>query len=346
MPVITFQDTEYETGADESVLDTLLRHDVDIPYSCKAGVCNTCIMVSEAADLPANATKGLKDTLVARGHFLACQCVPTDHLVIRYADESGLFGKAVVIEKDFLSQDVCRMRLCSATDLYYRAGQYINIRMPIGQIRSYSLASLPAQDDYLEMHIKRMENGQVSNWLLDDVQIGDDLDFRGPYGDCFYLTENRCSDMLMIGTGTGLAPLLGILRDALHSGHRGEVYLYHGVRDVADLYLDDSLRELASRHKNVRYHACVSVLSEHCSDGVSAGRASEIALANVQLQKDMLVYLCGSPEMVNSTRKQAYLRGVDLKHIYADPFVTKDLRVGSAHAEQKVSVNDDRRKND
>lgn len=303
-------------------------------------------MVCEAGELPDNASKGLKNTLLARGYFLACQCVPTGHLVIRYTDDAGLFGKAIVIEKNFLSQDVCRLRLRSATDLYYRAGQYINIRMPIGQIRSYSLASLPAEDDYLELHIKRMENGQVSNWLLDDVQIGDDLDFRGPYGDCFYLPENRRSDMLMIGTGTGLAPMLGVLRDALHSGHRGNVNLYHGVRDVADLYLDDALRELASRHENVRYHACVSVSTEHCGNGVSAGRASDIALSKTQFKSDILVYLGGSPEMVNTTRKQAYLRGVELRNIYADPFVTRDLREANERSAQAVSVAEDRRKVD
>lgn len=336
MPVITYQDTQYETRADESVLDVLLRHDIDIPYSCKAGVCNTCVMVSEGERLPRNATQGLKDTLVEQGYFLACQCVPSGRIVVRKADDFGLFGKAIILEKDIMSQDVCRLRLRSATDLYYRAGQYINLRMPKNQIRSYSLASLPSQDDYLELHIKRMKNGLVSNWLFDEVQANDDLDIQGPFGECYYLPGNPDSNILMIGTGTGLAPLIGILRDAINSGHQGQIKLYHGEREPSALYLDDYLTEIASTHQNFQYFPCVSNLTEHRNNDVYQGRASDYAFANNKVLKDSLVYLCGSPQMVNSARKQAYLNGAEMKHIYADPFVTKDLRLGEVRPQDQA----------
>ncbi len=334
MPVITYQDRQYESSTDESVLDALLRHNIDIPYSCKTGVCSTCVMLGDKDDIPKHATKGLKETLVDQGYFLACQCVPPAHMVVRKAGDFGFFDKARVLRKDSLSRSVCRLSLRPPPDLRYRAGQYIHVRIGNGQIRSYSLASLPEQDDCLELHIKRMENGIVSNWLVDELQAGDDLDIRGPFGDCFYLPENPHHKIVMIATGTGLAPLLGIVRDAIHKRHQGQIELYHGVRDSADLYLDGDLKNIVSGHSSFRYFPCVSGLNGQNNKNVYPGRASEYAFANNRTMKDCLVYLCGSPQMVAHARKQAYLDGADMKHIYADPFVTRDLRLGNARSER------------
>ncbi|MDP1166043.1 hypothetical protein Q6281_31615, partial [Klebsiella pneumoniae] len=64
--------------------------------------------------------------------------------------------------------------------------------------------------------------------------------------------------LILIGTGSGIAPLHGILRDALRQGHTGPIHIYHGTRQPEDLYLDQSLHDLASRHDNVHYYPCVS----------------------------------------------------------------------------------------
>ena len=340
MTIITYQDVLYESKANESVLDTLLRHNIDIPYACKAGVCSACVMVADGEKLSCNATLGLKETLVEQGYFLSCQCIPSAPITVRKADDFGLFSQAVVIQRDSLSEDVCRLRLHTATDLYYRAGQYINIRGPENQIRSYSLASVPTQDNYLELHIKRMPNGVVSNWLFDEIKLGSTLEIQGAFGDCYYLPNNPDNDILMIATGTGLAPLLGILRDALASGHKGQIKLYHGDREPSDLYLHDDLHAFANAYANVQYIPCVSAsTAENSDDDIFKGRAADCAFADNKDLKGQSVYLCGSPEMVKSSKKMAYLAGADMKHIYADPFITKDLREDKT----QTSPSEDRR---
>ncbi|PCH62905.1 MAG: oxygenase [Gammaproteobacteria bacterium] len=326
MPVITYQDEQYVSKADESVLDTLLRHQINIPYSCNAGVCHCCIMVSDSIKHPCPANLGLRDTLIAQGYFLACQCKPTDAITVKHADEYDIFADALVIEKNMLSDTVCQLKLHSAIDLYYRAGQYINIRMPNGQIRSYSLASLPSYDDYIELHIKRMSNGEVSHWLCDDVKQGDTVEIQGAFGDCFYLTHHVDRDIVMIATGTGLAPLMGIIRDALAHGHQGNIQLYHGDRDRQDLYLDDELQAMAEQYENLEYFPCVSAIEPASDNRFYHGRASDLAFSQNKDLKNCCVYLCGSPAMVKSARQQAYLNGADMKNIYADPFITKELR--------------------
>ena len=343
MPIITYQGLQYEAIADESVLDTLLRHNIDIPYSCHAGVCNTCVMVCDETKPPDNATRGLKNTLVAQGYFLACQYVPSESITVRKADDFGLFCQAIVLEKSLLSDHVCRLRLQPAANLYYRAGQYINLHMPNGEIRSYSLASLPKQDDYLELHIKCMPNGVVSNWLFNEVQQGDTLEIQGAFGDCYYLPGSPDSNILMIGTGTGLAPLIGIVRDALASGHNGLIKLYHGDRNSDDLYLDDELRKLAAKYPNIQYIPCVSSVSEHDKQDIFQGRATDCAFADNKDLKNSLVFLCGSPEMVKSARKLAYLNGADMKNIYADPFVSKELRHDKGKVDNELPPSKERR---
>jgi len=328
LPTITFQNKSYKTKKHESVLDALLRHEVDIPYACKAGVCHVCVMVCDDGELDLSAVEGLRDIQIENGYFLSCQCIPEHGLSVKNADESGLFSRAKVIAKEAFTEDVCRFRLKTATQLYYRAGQFINIKKSNGQIRSYSLASLPTQDDFLELHIKRMRNGQLSNWLFDDVQVEDVLEIQGPYGDCFYQPGHLDSDILMIATGTGLAPLIGILREAVEAGHRGKISLYHGDRDFSGLYLHEELKSLAIEHHNIEYFPCVSGEVVGAEESVFNGRASELAFINHDSLIGHLVYLCGSPEMVDYSRTKSLDKGAEANKVYADPFVTKDLRLG------------------
>lgn len=328
LSVVTYKDSRYEVGPDESVLDVLLRHDIDIPYACKAGVCHVCVMRCQQGDLPINSIGGLTDSEVAHGYFLSCQCVPEGNLDVNDVDEYGIFTQAKVIEKDYPSGEVCRIKLRTATDLYYRAGQFINLRIPVGEIRSYSLASLPTQDDFLELHIKRMRNGVVSNWLYEEVQVGDILEIQGPFGDCYYMPGNIGKDMLMISTGTGIAPLSGILREAIESGHRGQINLYHGERDPSGLYLNTELSELVASHSNIQYFPCANSSGGLDMTGIHRSRASELAFANSPKLDGCSIYLCGSPSMVDESSIQAQLNGAEINKIYADSFVTKDLRLG------------------
>jgi len=340
VPVITYRGEKYVANTDESVLDALLRHKINIPYSCHAGICHACIMVSDSIKTPSPANHGLRDTMIEQGYILACQCLPNGDITVKNADEYEIFADAIVIEKNMLSENVCQLKLHTAIDLYYRAGQYINLRAPDGQVRSYSLASLPSYDDHIELHIKRMLNGEVSHWLYDEVQEGDTLEIQGAYGECFYLTQHTDRDIVMIATGTGLAPLIGILRDALAHGHQGKIKLYHGDRNSQDLYLDGELRSMTEQYQNLEYFPCVSDAESQNGDSFFHGRASDLAFTQNTDLKGCCVFLCGSPEMVKSAQKQAFLNGADIKHIYADPFITKELRQSDSNVSLKRRSSD------
>jgi NAD(P)H-flavin reductase/truncated hemoglobin YjbI len=177
---------------------------------------------------------------------------------------------------------------------------------------------VPQEDYFLEVHVKRVPDGIMSNWIFDELSENDELEFHGPKGNSYYVPGERDQPLLLIGTGTGLSPLLGIVRDALASGHSGPVYIYHGSRYPQGLYLQNTLNELAMRHKNLHPNYCVS--SDDVPAGFRSGRASDVALAEHAELKGWRVYLCGHPVMVRDTHQAVLDAGAGPLEIHSDPF--------------------------
>jgi NAD(P)H-flavin reductase len=280
-------------------------------------------MRSTGGMVPESAQGELKSTLREQDYFLSCQWHPQDDVIVSTAEESELFTPLTVLDKQAVSPNICRLLLNNPISENYRAGQFINLRRKDGLSRSYSLASLPG-DDFLELHIKRMKNGAMSNWIYDELKPGDSIDIQGPYGECFYIQENTTQPLMLIGTGTGASPLWGIVRDALQAGHTGKVYFFHGARKVEGLYLDTELKTLSNDHENFTYVPCIS--GDDCPSGYHAGRSNTIALKKFSDLRGWRVYICGLANMVNNTKKQAYLSGAEMNQIYVDPFEMTELR--------------------
>lgn len=316
---------EYAVSAGESVLDTLLRHGVELPHACRRGVCQACLLRS--LDPPtglADAQRGLRDTLCQQGFFMACQCPAEPGLNLALPQSAELFQPALLVHSEALSASVQCIRLRPSQALPHQAGQFLNLRRSDGLVRSYSIASVPAIESDIELHVQRRQGGAMSQWLADGLQVGQSIAIAGPNGDCFYLPGRAEQPLLMIATGTGAAPLLGIARSALLSGHTGAIHFYHGSSSLAGLYCRARLLDLAARHQNFRPHFCVS--GETAEAPCESGRALDIALRLHPELSGFRVFLCGAPEMVNSAKKMAYLHGAAMPDIYADPFENKDLR--------------------
>jgi len=318
MPTLTVAGTPYDCAEQETVLDALSRHGVAVPNSCRKGACQSCLMRAMDGPVPTKAQAGLKETFVHEGYFLACQCQPDGDLTLASPDAASPFQQATVVFTEPLADTVQRVVLRPETPLRYRAGQFVNLRRPDGPIRSYSLASLPGSVPELEIHVKRLPGGAVSNWICDTLRSGDTVEIGLPTGTCFYLPAREPQNILLIGTGTGIAPLFGIARDALLAGHQGDIHLYHGSRTREGLYLHHPLRDMHAAHGNFHYHPCVS--GRDVPDDCIAGRANDIALEDFGDLSGWRLFLCGLPDMVHATRKQAYLQGARLADIHADAF--------------------------
>lgn len=167
-----------------------------------------------------------------------------------------------------------------AERLRYRPGQFLTLRVPYqgGWLpRCYSLSSTPLLDEPLRVTIKRVRDGRASNWLCDAVQAGDTLQVLAPAG--VFVPRQLDTDLLLFGGGSGITPVLSILRSALLAG-TGRILLIYANRDEASVIFRDSLKALASAHPqrlqvihwldSVQGIASVSQLAELARPFVSA----------------------------------------------------------------------------
>jgi len=319
MPTIEFEGGQYQCEPGESVLDCLTRHGVSVNYSCKAGVCQSCMMVAVEGEPTPASQLGIRETLRAQDHFLICSCVPETDMLVAVPDSVGSSFEATVLSLDKLSADVIRLRLSRPDNYDYLPGQFLNLSNDAGTSRSYSLASVPELDDFLELQIRIVPEGRVSGWVAEGLQVGDVVTISQPAGECSYLPGREQQSLLLVGTGTGLAPLVGIAREAIRQGHVGSINLYHGSSNTEGLYLVDELSEMDKANDIFHYHPCVS--RGEVAANIRAGRAADVALQDFEKLSGWRVFVCGREDMVKAVQKKSFLAGASMQDIFADPFV-------------------------
>lgn len=302
----------------ESVLDALSRSGVEIASSCRAGACQSCLVQVTRGQVLERAQLGLNDSLRARGFMLACQAVPTSDLELSASGVAALTVPARVTAVEKLAADVLRVRLVPDQPFAYRAGQFLTLLRADGLARSYSIASRPEDGPSLEFHVRVLEAGRMSGWLASPDACGARVHVRGPAGDCFYTGGKPEQPLVLAGVGSGLAPLWGIVRDALAAGHRGPIELWHGARTPNGLYLRDELTSLTNAHRNFSYHACAL---DGEPTNVQVGRLDELLLQATSSFDKQRFYLCGDAPLVQSLKRALFLRGASLKEIFADAFL-------------------------
>ena len=316
MAVIGYEGHSYAVLEGESVLDALLRNGVPAAHSCKAGSCGSCLMRATAGVVPARAQQGLKDSWKAQGYFLSCVCKPESSLTLTQVGSDARLG-ATITGLTLLSPDVLHVRLHCDEPITFRPGQYVTLVREDGLSRSYSIASLP-DDGELHLHVRRIAGGRMSGWLHTEASLGDRVSVLGPSGECFYVPGSEDQPILMAGTGTGLAPLYGILRDALRQNHRGPVHLFHGALHRAGLYLVDELRRLADIHPHFQYTP--AVLNGDGTDGIDVGPIDQVIIRRVPKLAGWRGFVCGDPALVQALKKKLFLSGMASREIYADAF--------------------------
>jgi NAD(P)H-flavin reductase/ferredoxin len=330
MPRITWQGKSHELHEKETVLDALIRVGASVPYACRGGVCQTCMLRAVSGDPGELARRGLNEEQRAQGAFLPCVCRPETDLEVAPMQAEKPVTSARVVSKTPLGPGILRLRLAPREPIVYRAGQFVNLHVDEGLVRSYSIASVPALDaGEIELHVRRLPGGRVSGWLHEVLREGDELRVQGPGGECCYVPGEPERPLLMVATGSGLAPLWGIMREALHSGHTGPIYLYHGSRDADGLYLRNELRALAEEYGD-RFHYVPCISGPEVATDCRPGRASDVALADHPKLNGWRGYICGHPQMVEQTRRRMFLAGARLSDIHADAFTVAQPQVETA----------------
>jgi CDP-4-dehydro-6-deoxyglucose reductase, E3 len=286
-----------------------------------------------AGEPGAAAQEQVKDTLRVQGYFLACASRPRGDLAVTLAREDEVSVPARLGPVTVWAEDVLRVRLEPERPLPFRAGQYVTLQRGDGLSRSYSIANLPQRQpgagiQPVELHVRHRRDGAMSGWLA-SAPPGTPLRIRGPLGNCFYLAGQPEQPLVLAGTGTGIAPLAAVARDAILNGHTGPISIVHGAASPGGLYMHDELQEFAASHPEVRYRGCV--LSGK-TDGVYTGDIVEPALGEARLALVRAIagnraagiprgFLCGGSGSVRRTRKALFMAGIPLRDIFSDEFL-------------------------
>ncbi|BFM21573.1 FAD-binding oxidoreductase [Gilvimarinus japonicus] len=318
MSIIIYNNQSFDVTAPESVLDTLLKAGVRVPYSCRAGVCHSCLMVAKDGAVPSESQEGLSDAQKSRGLFLSCSCYPAETLNVDHYDPAADGIKAPVIAKRQLNDSVLELTL--AASLRYQAGQHTNLWRSDAIARCYSIASIPS-DPHLSFHIALQPNGQFSQWAAQTLQPGDTVTLQAPTGNCYYQAEQNTQPILLAGTGTGIAPLQAIARAALEAGHKGPIDLFVGARHSDDLYFSQPLMRLAQQHSNFQLTELVQTLGEKYTKHCQQGDIYNVIKARFASLNGYQVYLCGADSFVRKLRKQCFFAGVKPRDVHTDAFL-------------------------
>ena len=317
---------EFHVRDGEPVLTAALREHFNLPHSCKGGSCGTCRVrvLSGSFQYPHGRPLGISAEEEAAGHALICQARALEDLVIevreiRHVTDVEIRELPCRIERmQRLAPDVMGLwlRLPAVEPFSWQCGQYVDVMLPGERRRSFSLANPPHDAALLELHVRRAPGGAFSEQVFGELQAGSLLRIEGPLGQFIYRPGDR--PLLLIGGGTGYAPLKAMIREVLETEARRDLMLFWGARTPADLYEDAWLRSLAAKHARFRYTPVLSDQAE--GGGYETGFVHEAVLRKVAGLAGFDIYAAGPPAMIDAVRAGLPLQGADPARIYFDSF--------------------------
>jgi len=315
----------FEVAEGETLLDGADRAGIHLPHDCRFGTCGTCrVRIASGSvgyeDFPA----GLSPEEAEAGFALACQAHALGDLTLQPERLLAPCSpprryRATVNALQPLGEGVTHLRLDlppEADDLVYRPGQYINLFLEDGSHRSFSMASRPG-DRSVDFHLRRIPEGRFTHHRVGALRAGDTLEVELPLGNfCHHPEDYR--PLLLLATGTGLAPLKSILESLMDSDDCPPVALYWGARNEEDLYLHHEVAAWGERFEDFTYVPVLSRPGEGWQG--RSGYVQQAALEDFEDLSEHAIYLCGSPAMVEQSRRDFLARGASIDHIYADSF--------------------------
>ena len=309
---------QFDAQASVSVLQSALNAGYSINYSCMQGDCNEC-----EAILLQGSMSTLKGQVIDQSNILTCMCMPETDCIIEAEyypeldDVKRIVVAAKVDEINFPTLDVAIIlfRLPPTTNLKYLAGQYVELSFD-GITRSYSVANSPCSLNKIELHVKRVDGGAMSEKVFNAWQKNTLVRLTGPVG-TFFVRESKHSLVFLV-TGTGFAPVKAVVEDLINKDDVRQIYIYWGGRTEIDFYSKLPLDWQAS-HKNITF---IPVLS--CANSDWQGRNGYIQNAMVKDFSEYSaidVYACGSPAMIADAKALLINKGLPKKQFYSDAFI-------------------------
>jgi propane monooxygenase reductase subunit len=328
---------EIEVDEDKTVLRAASEQGLMLMHGCKEGQCAACksfVLDGDDIELDRYSTFALPDYEKEEGFTLLCRAHVYEDVTIELLNfdeemiRSGLpiqNAVAEVVSIEAVTHDLRHLvlRLIEPAEITFFPGQYVDIAVPGTDVtRSFSMANTSSKEDgRLEFVIKVYPDGIFSSFLDTRLAVGDRLDLTGPFG-VFTLRDAPEKDVVLVGGGAGLAPILALLRSMAERGIDRRAVFYYGARGHRDLCFVEELRALEEKMGNFRFVPALSEPAEGDGWDGEIGLITDVVRRHESDLKRAHAYLCGPPPMVEAAMPLLAELGVPEKHIYYDKFTT------------------------
>ena len=328
---------DIQVREDQTILRAAAEQGIMLPHGCKEGQCASCksfVLDGDDIDLEKYSTFALPDFELEDGFTLLCRAHPFEDLTIEllnYDEEmirSGLpiqTAQAEVVSIEAVTHDMRHLvvRLVEPTELRFFPGQYVDFTVPdTEETRSFSMANTTSKENgQLEFVIRIYPGGMFSEYLDKKLAVGHRLDLTGPFG-VFTLRDKPSADIVFVGGGAGMAPILSLLRSMLEREMDRKATFYYGARGPNDLCFEKELRALEEALPGFTY---VPALSEPTTAEDWSGETGMITDVLQAHESDLAgtdAYVCGPPPMVEAAIPVLTGLGVDPKRVFYDKFTT------------------------
>ncbi|MDE1713192.1 FAD-binding oxidoreductase (plasmid) [Chromobacterium amazonense] len=316
---------QFQVEGNTSLLDAATSSGLRLPYSCRTGRCSTCkAKVLNGSTLPLFDETGLTSEERNEGWILTCARSAESDVELDIEDLGNipipapktLPCRISLLER--LATDVIKvvLRLPPTAKFEFIPGQYVDVIGPGGIRRSYSLANSSFAEKTLELHIREVDGGAMSQYWFKQAKIDDLLRLNGPLG-TFWLRDTTNIDIFFLATGTGIAPVKSMLEFIAHlptEKKPSSVTVLWGGRKPDDFYLDVS--RIAGGHNYIP-------VQSRAHEGLAGkqGYVQHVMLDLVSDWKNVAVYACGSDAMIHSAKKTLTEAGLPARQFYSDAFV-------------------------
>jgi CDP-4-dehydro-6-deoxyglucose reductase len=317
---------EFAAESGVTLLDAASIAGIALPYSCRTGRCSTCkAFVQRGQTRPRTDETGLSPEEIEAGWILTCVRSAETDVELDIQDLGGITlpqPKTLpcrIAELDKLAPDVLRvkLRLPPTSTFSFIPGQYIDVIGINGTRRSYSLANASDSEKLLELHVRAVSGGTMSDYWFNHAKSNDLLRLNGPLG-TFFLRECKNTDIYFLATGTGIAPVKAMLESLIHVPEDQQpqsITVLWGGRKPEDFYID-----LAAIPGKYRY---IPVISRPHKDWTGAeGYVQNILLSTAPDLSNAVIYACGSDNMIHSAKQVLSNAGLPLARFYSDAFVS------------------------
>ncbi|MEX0444573.1 FAD-binding oxidoreductase [Xenorhabdus sp. SGI246] len=308
--LVSINKSEIEFFSDEkfTILEQAELSGHSLKNGCRLGACRVCKLKLLSGDIEYTIGNkiGLTKKELNENYFLPCCAIARSNIVCELAGDSKTFsdtkeGAVICDIKRSPGITILRFKLSKKSKMNFIPGQYIGIEVPNGKYRYYSVANIPKNDGYVEIHVAKNKNGVFSDLICEKLEVNDVLWIYGPYGDFISGYHDEVRDIVFVATGTGFAPIKSIIESGVFNERK--IYLFWGGRRKVDHYFSDIIDNWKSTLQNFYFKMALSRHSEDEYLESYSGYVQDIFKKEIGLNDKIEVYMCGSPNMINDMSK-------------------------------------------